>query len=385
VFGILIILILGFASYPQIAFGGIECEGRPDGTTCGGGPGICLPEFVCDNGSCVASFAPVGTECASGDGVCDGADSCDGAGSCIDLFVPAGIPCGPGFGTCESATACDGSGSCSVPVYEPVGTICGPGFGACTPAEECDGSGSCDVVYAPLGTTCGPGFGACTPAEECDGAGFCDVVFAPSGTTCGGGTGICQPTDECDGGGSCDPVFEPAGFVCNSGSGDSCNPDEVCDGFSADCPTDVKSNVGDACTCGGLSGECNASFVCEGEVSIDIKPNDGKNTISIKNDKSVRVAILGTAIFDVTLIDVTPLADAPEFGPESGGTPRAPVSFIYDDVNGDGEIDLVLKYNSGKANPLGFASTEDMGCIFNGTLSAGGQPVTGCDIVRIVK
>jgi hypothetical protein len=135
--------------------------------------------------------------------------------------------------------------------------------------------------------------------------------------------------------------------------------------------------VGEACTCGGFSGECNASYVCEGDVTIDIKPNDGKNTISISNGKSVRVAILGTADFDVYTIDVTP---GPSFG---GSLPQVPVSISYEDVNGDGEIDLVLKYNT-KANKLGFVSADTEGCISNAALVSG-QPITGCDAVRIVK
>ena len=155
----------------------------------------------------------------------------------------------------------------------------------------------------------------------------------------------------------------------------------------ATCPVDTLLNVTtDLCeatpTCPAGTALNTTTDVCALRiVGIDIKPNDPKNTISIKNDKSVRVAILGSTITPVSDIDITPLStDAPKFG---GSTPRAPVGASLEDVNGDGLIDLVLKYNSGKSNPLGFASGDTVGCI-NGKLNDG-TPVTGCDFVRIIK
>ena len=116
-------------------------------------------------------------------------------------------------------------------------------------------------------------------------------------------------------------------------------------------------------------------------VDIDIKPGDSKNTISINNDKSARVAILGTATFDVTTVDLSPLAtDAPKFG---GSTPHVPVRTSLVDVNKDGIQDLLLLYNSGPKNPLGFKSGDTQGCI-TGALTDG-TPILGCDLVRIIK
>ena len=115
-------------------------------------------------------------------------------------------------------------------------------------------------------------------------------------------------------------------------------------------------------------------------ISIDIKPGDTKNTISVNNDKSIKVAILGSASFSVTLVDVSALADGPLFG---GLTPRTPVSATYEDVNGDGFTDVVLKYNSGKQNPLGFTKDFTSACL-SGTLTDG-TPIEGCDRIRVVK
>ena len=116
-------------------------------------------------------------------------------------------------------------------------------------------------------------------------------------------------------------------------------------------------------------------------VAIDIKPSDSKNTISINNDNSVRVAILGSTAVPVNLIDISPLStDAPKFG---GSTPQAPVGTTIQDVNGDGKPDLVLKYNQNPKNPLGFKNTDTQGCI-NGKL-LDGTLIHGCDKVRIIK
>jgi len=116
-------------------------------------------------------------------------------------------------------------------------------------------------------------------------------------------------------------------------------------------------------------------------VSIDIKPQDSKNTISINNDQSVRVAILGSTAVPVNLIDISPLStDAPRFG---GSTPQPPTSFTIQDVNGDKKPDLVLKYNEGPKNPLGFKSGDTQGCITGKLLD--GTIIQGCDKVRIIK
>jgi uncharacterized repeat protein (TIGR01451 family) len=116
-------------------------------------------------------------------------------------------------------------------------------------------------------------------------------------------------------------------------------------------------------------------------VDIDIKPGEEKNTISINNDKSVRVAILASSTFDVSTIDLSPLSsDAPKFG---GSNPKAPASTNLEDVNKDGRKDLVLKYNEGPKNPLGFKSGDTQGCLTGKLID--GTPILGCDPVRIIK
>ena len=163
----------------------------------------------------------------------------------------------------------------------------------------------------------------------------------------------------------CVQIFGPIG--CFIGT---YNPStDQCEEFSpATCPAGTLLN--------GTTDKCALRIV-----NIDIKPNDSKNTISINNDNSVRVAILGSDTTPINQIDISPLStDAPKFG---GSTPQAPVSTSIVDVNNDGKKDLVLKYNAGKTNPLGFKSGDIQGCI-NGKL-IDGTLIAGCDVVRIIK
>jgi hypothetical protein len=111
-------------------------------------------------------------------------------------------------------------------------------------------------------------------------------------------------------------------------------------------------------------------------VIIDIKPGNNPNSINLKKDKIITVAVLGSSDFDVSSIDVSPLSDAPKFG---GATPQAPIRFSLQDVNRDGYIDLVLQY---KLIGLGFNLSSTEGCI-TGMLTDG-TPIEGCDSVRIV-
>lgn len=114
-------------------------------------------------------------------------------------------------------------------------------------------------------------------------------------------------------------------------------------------------------------------------VDIDIKPGSFPNSINTKSMGVVPVALLGSATFDVTDVDVTTLA----FGP-FGAAPAHDLTdaLVYadhlQDVNGDGFTDLVSHYHQ---KETGLTSGDTEACL---TGEATGIPFEGCDSVRVL-
>jgi hypothetical protein len=125
----------------------------------------------------------------------------------------------------------------------------------------------------------------------------------------------------------------------------------------------------------GVSSNCGLIIV-----DIDIKPGSFPNSINPKSNGVVPVAILGSADFDVTDVDVTTLT----FGP-AGALPAHdltdPVTYAdhLQDVNSDGFTDLVSHY---RQKETGLAPGDTEACIDGAT--DGGTPIEGCDSVRIL-
>ena len=103
--------------------------------------------------------------------------------------------------------------------------------------------------------------------------------------------------------------------------------------------------------------------------AIDIEPGDSTNTINLKRDASVPVAILSTANFNATTqVDVNSLRFG-KTGSEASllvdkkGRPQ--VSF--QDVNGDGRLDLVASFVTSATN----LQVTDTQAILTGMLVSG--------------
>jgi hypothetical protein len=105
---------------------------------------------------------------------------------------------------------------------------------------------------------------------------------------------------------------------------------------------------------------------------IDIKPGSDPNSINLKSKGVVPVAVLTTDLFDAATVD-------PDTVQLEGVDP---VKWAMDDVDEDGDLDLVLHFSTRDlAVPLDANSTE-------ATLTGetyDGEAFSGMDSVRIVK
>jgi len=106
-------------------------------------------------------------------------------------------------------------------------------------------------------------------------------------------------------------------------------------------------------------------------VGIDIKPDDGRNTINPSAHGVVPVAILGSDKFDVINVDVPSLT----FGP--GGATLMRRQTV--DVNDDGFLDLLVHF---RTEDTGITPGSAEACVAGRLDSA--QPLEGCDRIQTV-
>ena len=105
-------------------------------------------------------------------------------------------------------------------------------------------------------------------------------------------------------------------------------------------------------------------------ISIDISLPD---SINRKSKGKIPVAILTTATFDATTVDLSTV----RFG--KTGTEAAPVHFTLEDVDGDGDIDMVLHFNT---QDTGIVCGVTSVSLIGETLS--GQVIAGSDFIKTV-
>jgi len=115
-------------------------------------------------------------------------------------------------------------------------------------------------------------------------------------------------------------------------------------------------------------------------VDVDIKPGSDPNSIKLDNRGVIPVAILGSASFDVSDVDVATLAFGPDgVAPAHDLTDPLVLAEHTQDVNGDGFLDLVSHYRN---NETGIAC-GDTTATLSGALNDG-TPFVGFDSVRTV-
>ena len=109
---------------------------------------------------------------------------------------------------------------------------------------------------------------------------------------------------------------------------------------------------------------------------IDIKPFSYPNSINLKSNGLVSVAILSSAIFDATRVDPATV-ELRDHDSHASGAAR-PVRSAIEDVYGDGLPDLVLKF---KKQDLPF--TTDTTAADLVVVVGGHELILGTDTVRI--
>jgi len=109
------------------------------------------------------------------------------------------------------------------------------------------------------------------------------------------------------------------------------------------------------------------------EVHIDIKPGGDPNSINPRSRGVIPVAILTTEDFDATAVDPTMVL----FG--ETGTEASPFHYAFEDVDGDGDIDMILHFRTQETG-LVCGTTE---AILTGK-TLDGQAIEGSDSIKTV-
>lgn len=124
-----------------------------------------------------------------------------------------------------------------------------------------------------------------------------------------------------------------------------------------------------------------AGEFCPTRVEIDIKPASDPNSINMKKNGNIAVAVFSTEEFDAMTIDPETIrfgsidaisSDEGAFLIHSGG-------HFEEDVNGDGKLDFVGHFAN---EETGFTEDDDFGWLVGNTLD--GESIAGRDAVRIL-
>lgn len=128
----------------------------------------------------------------------------------------------------------------------------------------------------------------------------------------------------------------------------------------------------------GLGGSAAAHF--EEDLEIDIKPDSDDNRINADSNGYVPVAVLQTETFDPTDEDVRYRFGAPDVVSDGGGARPAHDGHV-EDVNGDGNDDLILHFPTGDTD---FDRDDEEGRLEWERTDAGEHGLAGTDDVSIV-
>jgi hypothetical protein len=125
----------------------------------------------------------------------------------------------------------------------------------------------------------------------------------------------------------------------------------------------------------------------DSDIDIDIKPGSFPNSLNVNSKGVLPVAILGTEDFDVMTVNASTVVlswPGITLPLRADGVP--PLRWAWEDVNSDGLMDIVLKYNMKVMLPftLTHEAPGDLRMMLKGEL-LDGTPVEGYDTVRIIN
>jgi len=113
------------------------------------------------------------------------------------------------------------------------------------------------------------------------------------------------------------------------------------------------------------------------EIAIDVRPGSDRNPIQLRSRGVIPVAILGSAAFDVADVDQASV----RFGP-AGAVPGHRLPHRLVDIDGDGDLDVVLHFRTEATGfDCGDTTADLVGLTFDGDEFGGSDAidVLGCD------
>jgi hypothetical protein len=115
-------------------------------------------------------------------------------------------------------------------------------------------------------------------------------------------------------------------------------------------------------------------------VSVDVRPRSDANRINPSSSKNINVAIRSVNGFDATTVDPNTV----RFG--ATGTEAAPINIALRDVDGDGDLDIVLRFQIQDAGiKCGDTSAILTGQVSNGPSIIGSSPIQTVQCSKLNK
>jgi hypothetical protein len=115
------------------------------------------------------------------------------------------------------------------------------------------------------------------------------------------------------------------------------------------------------------------------QVQIDIMPRTFPNRINLNGNSTIPVAILTTPTFDATTVDPSSVCFGDAENPLQRDCTETHGRGHLTDVDGDGDIDLLLHYET---KQTGIDRGDTQACLTGETY--GGTPIQGCDSIVTV-